>query len=137
MRSCLPSTFFLLAGSAVALAAIDTPVKTDTGLVSGAPGKTAAEVRVFKGIPFAAPPVGDLRWRAPQPAAKWEGVRAGDQFSATCTTGAAGRGGGGGRGQAKGGGAPKANPDAAPNEAKAAPQAARGPAGPGASEDCL
>ncbi|HEY1759062.1 MAG TPA: carboxylesterase family protein [Bryobacteraceae bacterium] len=130
MRFYLTSILFLLAGSGVALAAIDTPVKTDTGLVSGAPGKTT-EVRVFKGIPFAAPPVGDLRWRAPQPAAKWEGVRSGDQFSATCTTGA---GGGGGRGQAKGG-APKGNPDQA--KAKAAPVAARGPAGPPASEDCL
>jgi para-nitrobenzyl esterase len=127
MRPYLVSSLFVIASSA-ALAAIDAPVKTDTGLVSGAPGKTA-EVRVFKGIPFAAPPVGDLRWRAPQPAAKWEGVRAGDQFSATCTTGAAG-----GRGQAKGG-APKANPDQA--KAKAAPAAARGPAGPPANEDCL
>src|SRR5690606_2928229 len=35
---------------------------------------------VYKGIPFAAPPVGELRWRAPQPAAKWEGVRAADKF---------------------------------------------------------
>lgn len=65
--------------------------------------------------------------------AKWEGVRAADQFGATCTSGAGG--GGGGRGQAKGG-APKGNPD----QAKAAPKAAapaRGPAGPPASEDCL
>ncbi len=34
-----------------------------------------SEIRVFKGIPFAAPPVGDLRWKAPQPAEPWEGVR--------------------------------------------------------------
>jgi len=36
---------------------------------------------VYKGIPFAAPPVRDLRWRAPQPAAKWEGVRQADKFA--------------------------------------------------------
>ena len=47
--------------------------KTETGIVRGLP---AADPRVtsFKGIPFAAPPVGDLRWRAPQPAADWEGI---------------------------------------------------------------
>jgi len=48
--------------------------KTENGLVKGIP---AADPRVtaFKGIPYAAPPVGDLRWRVPQPAADWEGVR--------------------------------------------------------------
>lgn len=39
-------------------------------------------VRSFKGIPFAAPPVGNLRWREPQPAANWEGVRKADHFAA-------------------------------------------------------
>jgi para-nitrobenzyl esterase len=38
----------------------------------------------FKGIPFAAPPVGDLRWRAPQPPAAWQGVRAADHFEHDC-----------------------------------------------------
>ncbi len=49
-------------------------VKTENGFVRGLP---AADPRIisFKGIPFAAPPVGKLRWRAPQPAADWEGVR--------------------------------------------------------------
>ena len=48
--------------------------KTENGWVRGIP---AADPRItaFKGIPFAAPPVGDLRWRAPQPAENWEGVR--------------------------------------------------------------
>lgn len=41
-------------------------------------------VAVYKGLPFAAPPVGDLRWRAPKPAAKWTGVRAANTFSSTC-----------------------------------------------------
>ena len=47
------------------------------------PGAVAG-VTAFKGIPFAAPPVGDLRWRAPQPAAAWEGVRPADRFGDVC-----------------------------------------------------
>jgi len=48
--------------------------QTENGAVQGIP---AADPRItaFKGIPFAAPPVGELRWRAPQPAENWEGVR--------------------------------------------------------------
>jgi len=48
--------------------------KTENGMVRGIP---AADPRItaFKGIPFAAPPIGELRWKAPQPAANWEGVR--------------------------------------------------------------
>ena len=42
------------------------------------------QVRVYKGIPFAAPPVGDLRWKAPAPPAAWTGTRKADQFSQTC-----------------------------------------------------
>ncbi|MBE6967316.1 MAG: carboxylesterase family protein [Ruminococcaceae bacterium] len=48
--------------------------KTETGMVRGFPG-TDARITVFKGIPFAADPSGENRWRAPQPAASWEGVR--------------------------------------------------------------
>ena len=39
---------------------------------------------VYRGIPFAAPPLGDLRWRPPQPAAKWDGVRLADKFAPEC-----------------------------------------------------
>ena len=39
---------------------------------------------IYRGIPFAAPPVGDLRWRGPQPAAKWQGVRPADKFAPQC-----------------------------------------------------
>jgi para-nitrobenzyl esterase len=61
----------------------DITVRLDVGAVSGVPGRSAT-VRVFKGIPFAAPPVGPLRWKAPQPPSRWQGVRAADKFSAMC-----------------------------------------------------
>ena len=48
--------------------------KTENGMVRGLPGNDP-RVTSFKGIPFAAPPVGENRWRAPQPAENWEGVR--------------------------------------------------------------
>ncbi len=47
-------------------------VKIDAGVLRGL---TRNDVASFKGIPFAAPPVGKNRWRAPQPAAQWRGVR--------------------------------------------------------------
>jgi para-nitrobenzyl esterase len=56
-------------------------VKVAEGEVQGA---AADGVAVFKGLPFAAPPVGDLRWRAPQPPTKWPGVRQGNAFSSSC-----------------------------------------------------
>jgi para-nitrobenzyl esterase len=49
-------------------------VRIETGLVSGVKGDSG-DVTAFKGIPFAAPPVGDLRWKAPQPAKAWQGVK--------------------------------------------------------------
>ncbi len=64
-------------------AAIQEPVHVNTGSVSGTAG-SSPEVRVYRGIPYAAPPVGKLRWRAPQPVAHWEGVRAADRFGAMC-----------------------------------------------------
>src|SRR5579872_1348697 len=64
-------------------AAITEPVRVEQGLVSGVAG-ASPEVRIFRGVPFAAPPVGDLRWRAPKPAAKWTGVRNSSEFSAIC-----------------------------------------------------
>jgi para-nitrobenzyl esterase len=56
-------------------------VRIDTGVLKGA---VAGGVASFKGIPYAAAPVGDLRWRAPQPPASWQGVRAADSFGAMC-----------------------------------------------------
>ena len=65
------------------LASIPATVKVDGGLVSGIPGVTPG-VTVFKGIPYAAPPVGALRWREPQAVPAWEGVRHADKFSPRC-----------------------------------------------------
>ena len=48
-------------------------VQTENGLVRGLSGNNT-RISVFKGIPFAAPPVGENRWRAPQPAANWDGI---------------------------------------------------------------
>jgi para-nitrobenzyl esterase len=64
-------------------AAIEEPVHLDSGLVSGMGGSNAG-VRVFLGIPYAAPPVGKLRWSEPQPTAHWDGVRKADEFGAMC-----------------------------------------------------
>jgi para-nitrobenzyl esterase len=64
-------------------ALLSEPVRTANGLVSGMPGSKPGVV-AFKGIPFGAPPVGGLRWKPPQPAASWNGVRAGDKFGAAC-----------------------------------------------------
>ncbi|ROS74646.1 carboxylesterase 2 [Curtobacterium sp. PhB130] len=58
-----------------------TTVPTDAGLIEGTTGRRD-DVRVFRGIPYAAPPVGDLRWRAPQPPAPWDGVRQATRFGA-------------------------------------------------------
>jgi len=77
-----------LAGVALALLATtsqaaDTAprVKIDSGTLEGA---REGEVLAFKGIPFAAPPVGDLRWRAPQPVAAWTGVRQATTYGFDC-----------------------------------------------------
>tara|TARA_A100001391_G_scaffold7621_7_gene4977 strand:+ start:27 stop:1697 length:1671 start_codon:yes stop_codon:yes gene_type:complete len=58
-------------------------VKTENGLLQGTSGKVEG-VSVFKGIPFAAPPVGELRWEQPQPAANWNGVRQADSWGDSC-----------------------------------------------------
>ena len=60
--------------------------KTPTAKVEQGELKGTVEdgLTVYRGVPFAAPPVGELRWRAPQPAAKWEGIRAADKFAPQC-----------------------------------------------------
>lgn len=54
-----------------------TQVKTAEGILEG---KDLSGIKVFKGVPFAAPPVGNLRWKAPQPAKHWDGVREAKEY---------------------------------------------------------
>jgi para-nitrobenzyl esterase len=58
-------------------------VKIESGMLQGA-ANSDGSVRMFKGVPFAAPPVGDLRWKAPQPVAKWTGARDASKFGPAC-----------------------------------------------------
>ena len=61
--------------------AANPTVKVEQGRLEG----TIEEgLTVYRGVPFAAPPVGDLRWRAPQPASPWDGVRRADKFAPEC-----------------------------------------------------
>jgi para-nitrobenzyl esterase len=57
------------------------PVQTQSGLVDGTRG---GGLMIYKGIPFATPPVGDLRWRPPQLPAAWQGVRKANAFAPAC-----------------------------------------------------
>src|SRR5580698_6123307 len=84
MRRAILFTAATLFVASQSWAAIQEPVHLDAGSISGIAG-SSPEVRVFKGIPYAAPPAGKLRWRAPQPVAHWDGVRAADEFGAMCT----------------------------------------------------
>ncbi len=56
-------------------------VKVEGGLLRGS---VEDGIRVYRGIPYAAPPIGEFRWRPPQPAPKWDGIRAADQFGRAC-----------------------------------------------------
>jgi para-nitrobenzyl esterase len=58
-------------------------VTTDAGVVEGRVDP-ASRVLLFEGIPYALPPVGELRWRAPQRPARWEGVRKADRLAHNC-----------------------------------------------------
>ena len=83
----LPTIIAIGAASLVPVVALAQPpactsegpdvVCTDRGIVEG-------HTLAFKGIPYAQPPVGPLRWKAPLPAANWEGVRDGGRYGAMC-----------------------------------------------------
>lgn len=56
-------------------------VKLDSGLISG---ETDGKIRIFRGIPYAAPPAGELRWKSPQPPEPWTGIRQTVKFGPSC-----------------------------------------------------
>ena len=75
--------------AAAVLAALCSPSFAEPGPTVQAPAGSLQGVvengaDVFKGIPYALPPVGPLRWTPPQPMAKWSGVRPADQFGPVC-----------------------------------------------------
>jgi para-nitrobenzyl esterase len=80
-----PLALLMTATIAMATASAQTPgprVATADGIVAGV--TLPSGVRVFKGVPFAAPPTRGLRWKPPQPARRWDGVRPADRFAAQC-----------------------------------------------------
>lgn len=70
-----------LVGAGPAHADATAEVTIDSGRLRGA---AEAGMRVFRGVPFAAPPVGELRWRPPQPVAAWPGARSAEAFAPSC-----------------------------------------------------
>jgi para-nitrobenzyl esterase len=83
LKNCLITGAFAVLVLNFSVHAADLRIKTDKGSVEGTL-TSDQKVRAFKGIPFAAPPVGNLRWQPPQPAAKWKGVRAAREFGSHC-----------------------------------------------------
>ena len=68
-----------------AVSAVDPLMVSVTGgAIAGAVSDIDASVRVFKGVPFAAPPEGELRWRPPQPVEPWEDTRDATAFAPAC-----------------------------------------------------
>ena len=86
MMKCVLALAGIGMGLSTAAFADGLTVKTEQGKVTG---KTLndGKVKAFLGLPYAAPPVGDLRWKAPEPAARWKGERDATKFGAHCAQG--------------------------------------------------
>ncbi|HWU01722.1 MAG TPA: carboxylesterase family protein, partial [Novosphingobium sp.] len=84
MRRLVAATMLMPMAAAIALpaAAAPAPLSVEGGAIA-IPAPVGG-VLVFHGLPYAAPPVGDRRWRAPAPLVPWQGVRAADSFSPDC-----------------------------------------------------
>lgn len=86
LLSLITGFIFVIAGQKgwgqSASSLLKDPIKTNLGYVSGMTVvESGKEVRAYRGIPYAAPPVGDLRWRPPQPATPWPGIRKATEYS--------------------------------------------------------
>ena len=75
--------FSMLLAAPVALAQTLVVVKTESGLVAG----SGSDINVWKGIPYAQPPTGDLRWKAPRPPLAWKGILPATAFGPMCPQG--------------------------------------------------
>ena len=81
MRKLWLFTGFAAAAFQLAGVAQAQQVSTESGAISGV---SESGLRVYKGVPFAAPPFGDLRWRPPAPVTPWTGARKADAFAPSC-----------------------------------------------------
>ncbi|MFZ0962539.1 MAG: carboxylesterase family protein [Terriglobia bacterium] len=77
------SAIIILLAAQAALAQVPGVVKTGAGLVAG----SGNEIHVWKGVPYAQPPTGDLRWKPPQPPIAWQGIRHALEFGPMCPQG--------------------------------------------------
>lgn len=81
-RGAIAAMTMLLSAAAFAADVVHTQYGDLEGTASA-----DSKIRIFRGIPYATPPVGDLRWKAPQPAPAWTGVRKAVEFGARCMQG--------------------------------------------------
>jgi para-nitrobenzyl esterase len=79
--AALAALSFAAAGYSATAAPSNATARVEAGVLAGAVDNG---VLSFKGVPFAAPPLGNLRWRAPQPAAHWQGVRSATAYGHDC-----------------------------------------------------
>jgi para-nitrobenzyl esterase len=85
-----PIRLFLFSLLATSIATTSAPQSygpqsmTESGALEGSPVGSSLNAAAFLGIPFAAPPTGDRRWRPPQPAQHWPGIRPAKQFAPSC-----------------------------------------------------
>jgi hypothetical protein len=83
-KKCMNWMIIVLLLNAIAYAANATSVKIAAGLVEGTEENG---LRVYRGIPFASPPMGNLRWQTPQPVKAWFGVKSAEKFADACLQG--------------------------------------------------
>ncbi|MGP8245134.1 MAG: carboxylesterase/lipase family protein [Bryobacteraceae bacterium] len=80
MRLC---ALLLASVASCAFAALTNAVRIESGPIEGVPALVPG-VMAFEGIPYAAPPLGDLRWKPPKPPVSWPGVRNADRYGPAC-----------------------------------------------------